>query len=86
MHDLSPIPDAGWLTVRDRDEDRFFTLEAAGSASEYGGPPIPDFSAHVREWISLHGRLYECPECGRLLWKRPGEAEYRSYRPEPPAS
>lgn len=73
-----PFPDAGWLTIRDSENAEFFELEAdMGSVVQ---------SKRIVQWLALHGRLYDCPKCGRLMWKPPAESEYRIYRPEPPAT
>jgi hypothetical protein len=72
MIDQSPIPDAGWITVRDGDVDRFL----AAWQSE-----LPEQTT-----VPLQGLLYECEVCGRLFWQREGATEYRVYRSEPPAS
>lgn len=29
--------------------------------------------------IGLRGLLYECPECGRLMWQPPGAEEFAIY-------
>ena len=75
VHDLSPIPDDGWLTIRDRDHD---ALLSADSASQ------PDNVEVVRRALELSGRLYECPKCGRLMWSLPGDrcTNFRVYRLE----
>ena len=28
------------------------------------------------------GVLYECSHCHRIMWRRPGESEYKIYRTE----
>ena len=65
IHDLSPIPDAGWFTVRDADRERFLEIEAAISENGVSN-----------EMLNLHevltGLLYECDACGTLLWQKPG--------------
>jgi hypothetical protein len=75
VHNLSPIPDDGWLVVRDRDYEALIDAEltSAAGARERG-----------TRRIDLWGRLYECPECGRLMWSTPGDrsTNFRVYRPE----
>jgi hypothetical protein len=87
MHDLAPIPDAGWLTVRDADYDRLLDAEHLCDelATRAGGTDTADFAAAEQSVADLTGLLYECPECGSLLWKPAGEAEFRCYSPEPSA-
>ena len=41
----------------------------------------PGNDAGVRAHVRLAGVLYECPECGRILWKKPGRDEYKAYTP-----
>ncbi len=73
FHDLSPVPDSGWVTVADRDYEALVDAEG-GHAEETGrGPPA---------FVRLTGRLYECPSCGRMIWERPGEKVFRVFRPE----
>jgi hypothetical protein len=86
VHDVSPVPDAGWLTVRDREYEELLAAEAERGRLGAAGMPAPEFAAADRRLGELHGLLYECPECGRLMWRPPGETEFRTYRPEPPAS
>ena len=75
LHDLTPCPDDGWLTVRDRDWDSLAPDEST-----------PEEWRKV--WQELHKPsccLYECPDCGRLMWSLPGEGCYynfKVYRPE----
>ena len=32
--------------------------------------------------VGLTFRLYECATWGRIMWRRPGDAEFRSFKPE----
>lgn len=71
-HDLTPNPDAAWLTLPDA-EYEVMEKEIVRFHSEYRGEEIQfEF-----------GRVYECPECGRLMWSRPGESMYSVFVPEP---
>ncbi len=72
VHDMSPIPDNGWITVRDADY-KALTESWAGPRTEECDP-----TAFVR----LTGRLYECLKCGRVMWERPGEQDFRTFRPD----
>lgn len=78
VHDLSPIPDAGWITVSDTDYEALTAAEvlAVVDPATAGKRGEPETS-----FVQLSGSLYECPTCGRLMWKRPGEAEFRSFVP-----
>jgi hypothetical protein len=76
IHNLSPIPDAGWVTILDGDYDELIAAQIMDStdpatARAKGEPE--------RTYVRVTGSLYECPECGRILWKRPGDTEYRSF-------
>jgi hypothetical protein len=73
VHNLSSIPDDGWLTIRDRDQDE---LTPDDSTS-------PD--QRIERWHELYrrsGLLYECPQCGRVMWKKRGETVFAIYRRE----
>lgn len=75
VHNLSPIPDEGWLTIRDRDHDAILPHESE---------PQPDGAEVVRLAMEASGRLYECPQCGRLMWSLPGDrcTNFRVYHPD----
>jgi hypothetical protein len=87
-HDLAPIPDAGWLTVRDADYDRLLDAEDLCDqlAARAGGTDSADFALAEQSVAELTGLLYECPRCGRVLWKPPGAGDFRCYAPEPPVT
>jgi hypothetical protein len=72
VHNLSPIHDDGWITLRDAD------YEALAESWTAASHPKRAPSAFVR----LIGRLYECPTCGRVMWERPGETTFRVFRPD----
>jgi hypothetical protein len=84
-HNLAPIPDAGWLTVRDADYDRLLDAEHACDelAASPGGTDSAEFAAAEQSVAELTGLLYECPRCGSLLWKPPGATDFRLYSPDP---
>lgn len=75
VHNLTPIPDDGRLIVRDRDYEALIDAELSAIAGD-------DVRSTRR--IDLWGNLYECPECGRLMWSLPGDrcTNFRIYRPE----
>ena len=77
MHDLSPLPDGGWVTVRDRDYEDLVEAEVA---KHFGHPD------GIRRSLGLTGLLYLCPECGRLMWQRPGEERFGVFRRESDAA
>lgn len=81
VHDLSPIPDDGWQTIRDKDSERYVNAEIALAALEKGGVPYSvathqEFEVIVAESVGL---LYECPSCGRIMWKKPLAKEFVVY-------
>ncbi len=72
VHNLSPIPDDGWTTVRDRDYEDLIDTEIAARDDQ-------DAEGRVTRY---HGLLYECPECGRIMWEKPGEDRFKVFVPE----
>ena len=64
VHDLSPIPDHGWKTVRDVDYDELLEAEKAADPARV---------------VALYGLLYDCPQCARVLWSPPGSTTFRVY-------
>src|SRR5688572_9469574 len=83
VHNLSPIPDDGWLTVRDRDYESLVDAQLALHEIS-GGTKVPsqdhprsdEYDGAMARSVSLTGRLYECPRCGTLLWCKPGAREF----------
>jgi hypothetical protein len=86
VHDLGPIPDAGWITIRDIDYEQ--VIDAHIRQHDICGHGLPgNDHPRVDEWdramrfiIGSSGRLYECPECGRLAWQKPDEGVYTFYQ------
>jgi hypothetical protein len=68
VHELSTIPDRAWVTFRDADHDRLVAAEQT---------PEPE-----KAIAPLLGRMYECPDCGRLMWSPPGSDDYQVYAPD----
>lgn len=72
-HNLTPMPDDGWHTIRDRDWEMLVDTHLA----------IANGNCQIASrLIGLTGWLYECPECRRLMWQRPGEERFRVFGPE----
>ena len=69
VHNLSPIPDDGWHTVRDRDFETFLAAELENQAT-------PDSAESGMHFL---GSLYECAKCGRIMWEKPGEKSFAIY-------
>jgi hypothetical protein len=73
IHDLSPIPDDGWVVVRDKDYEELIASEVG---SEAGG------RTSVDAFMKLAHRMYECEKCGRLVWPQNGCDLIRVFVPE----
>jgi hypothetical protein len=70
VHSLSSITNNAWRTVRDVDTERHWAAVENGD---------------MRAIVATMGLLYECPQCGRLMWKKPGETAFVIYGRESPA-
>ena len=79
VHNLSPIPDEGWITIRDRDHEPLMDAVIKHQANPADKEAERDADLKCSSSI---GRLYECPTCGRIMWKRAREKTYRVYIPE----
>ena len=92
VHDLTPAPGAGagWVTLREADEERFTEAHLRMAAIAGRGLPGHDeprageWDAAMRLAVGAKGRLYECPRCGRLMWAREGSDRFVSFLPEGP--
>jgi hypothetical protein len=88
VHNLSPIPDDGWKTIRDRAYERVIAAHIRQEDLARDGRPSDDpdkLQARVQASQTItgaRGMLYQCPVCGRLLWRREGEETFRVYLPE----
>jgi hypothetical protein len=71
IHNLSPIPDHGWVTVRDAEYEA--NLQAEREASRQEGE---------NRTLQFQGLLYECPKCGRVMWEKPGQKGFAVYSRE----
>jgi hypothetical protein len=79
----------GWVTIRDRDymaviDAEFRCREIAGKESllSDNNPRANEHIAQTWDIIERSGQLLDCPVCGRIMWKRPGEEKHRAFRPE----
>jgi hypothetical protein len=82
IHDLSPIPDAGWITIRDQEYEALLAAEAQRERLREAKEGSLEWEALLladKTKVELHGLLYECPNCGRVMWQQPGEQEFRIY-------
>jgi hypothetical protein len=85
VHNLTPIPDDGWLAIRDRDLDAYIRHNHAYSAGFDAPPGSPEREASdrgCRETIRMATALYECPQCGRIMWEKEAGAKFHVYLPE----
>jgi hypothetical protein len=73
VHNLTPFPDEGYKTIRDRNHDAHFEdiRQAMGGAKD-----------KILPVLDLWGHLYECPECGRLAWTRDHGETFQFFAPE----
>lgn len=91
VHNLSPIPDDGWITIADRYYEDVIDTEA--KRIQYFGEkiPAPD-NVNIEKWRELTSilikhkrkRLYHCPECGRIMWDKTGNGQFDIFRPDEP--
>lgn len=76
VHNLIPSPDHGYLVIKDAAYEAL--LEVEDRRQENRGPSqgTAEFAQLLADDTSVVGilgsRLYECPQCGRLLWRRHG--------------
>jgi hypothetical protein len=86
VHGLSLIPDEGYEVIRNKDMDAFRTRLARIYEDDFGVNPVtPKVEAMDLAWsemLPLIGLLYDCPNCGRILWRKHQGQDYRSYAPE----
>ncbi len=82
IHDLTPIPDDGWLTIRDKVYEVVIDAEFDRNRLGKAQPDTNEFDTLCEKDRLVGdalGLLYECPKCNRLMWKKPGENDYISY-------
>lgn len=75
IHYLDPQPDSAILTFPDADYEKF-ERELLRIRNEH----------RPEEMQFEFGRIYVCPECGRLMWAQPGDSKYSVFAPEPRTS
>jgi len=74
-HDLSSIPDGGWVAIRDVDYAQVLALEMRRASES-------ETSATQAELGRLRRRFYQCPDCRRIAWIKPGSEEVTFFCPE----
>jgi len=83
VHNLSPIPDTGWITIRDQDYEQVIQAEIEReqlpNQKEEGDEQrfIQLTGAIIAKW----GLVYECPKCGRVMWQKENSKEFTIYLP-----
>ncbi len=85
-------PDDSMRVIRDRDRQAYTRhvwrsyqlsdVERGGMLPERGTEESDQFHESLYASLDLEGELWECPACGRLLFRRPGEQQLRSFLPE----
>lgn len=83
IHDLSPILDAGWITVPDARYQDLLAAEVELDRLQAQAAPTEAFASADARIMGFHGRMFECPSCGRIMWRPPGEEVFRVYSREP---
>lgn len=68
IHNQSPIPDEGWVTVLDKDYEQLIEAESVLENDSF--------------FVANTGVIYECPKCKRIMWEKPGKKEFVTYVPE----
>ena len=89
VHDLSPIPDDGWVAIPDKDMEAYIQHKRAyldGFHAPEGSTERKASNAGGREIIRMSTLLYECPKCGRIMWRKTRDGDFQIYAPEKPAS
>ncbi len=81
-HDLSPIPDDGWITIRDRDYEMCVSAEVELHKHSANDPDDKKYNELMATIINNQGLLYLCPNCHRIMWRRENSEKYDIYAPE----
>jgi hypothetical protein len=84
VHDLSAIPDNGWRTIRDKDMEAYLHHNRAysdGFSAPEGSPERQASDIGGCETSRMVGLLDDCPQCGRIIWRKVREEEYHIYLP-----
>jgi hypothetical protein len=87
VHNLSPVPDDGWVLVKDTDYEELLRVEARREALSDAREGTQEFDALIEadtRASTLTRRMYECPECGRLA-REEGDV-FHFFSPEHPRS
>jgi hypothetical protein len=84
VHDLSPIPDDGWQTIRDKEMESYMERSRIYADGFRAAPGTPEREASFCAFHNgpLVGLLYECPKCGRVMWRKTHVGDFQVYAPE----
>src|SRR5688572_29592870 len=86
IHELSlPSLETQWITVRDRDHEEFLNAEWERERlgrSEEGSTEWEELLRADSKALSMRTILYDCPQCGRLIWYRDEDGAARIYQLE----
>jgi DNA-directed RNA polymerase subunit RPC12/RpoP len=85
IHNLSGIPDDGWRAIRDRDLEDYleqYRLYSDGFNASQDSPEKEASNIGGRETVRMQTLLYECPQCGRIMWRKGRDEEFHIYLPE----
>ncbi|MBA4019436.1 MAG: hypothetical protein C0483_19905 [Pirellula sp.] len=85
-------PDDSMHVVRDRDMDAYAQhvwqsyqlsdVERGGMLPERAIQESEQFHNSLEASLDMEGELWECPACCRLLFRGPGDQQFRSFLPE----
>ena len=86
VHDLSKIPDDGFVVVADVLYERLVVAECERFEQSRKVDAITGRVSELDRTVgSVHSRMYECRQCGRLAWPKKDGAGIVFYRREPPS-
>ncbi|QUH28552.1 SMI1/KNR4 family protein [Vallitalea guaymasensis] len=73
IFDLTPIPDEGYVVIRNYDYERYIEDEVFRDKSHLISKDSEECGKLIEAdklVVNLSGSLYECPDCGSLIWHR----------------
>ena len=85
VHNLTPCPDDGWRAIRDKDMEAYIKHDHAyseGFDAPEGSPERDASDLGGRETLRMRTMLYECPQCGRIMWRKLRGENFHIYLPE----
>ncbi len=85
IHDLSPIPDNGWRTIRDHDFESVIADEIQlAEISDFDDKDYKQRGKLIQNINGASGLLYLCPKCGRIMWRWENSEKFVVYVAEVP--